>query len=626
MDNVLETPMQPAPAQTSSLRVTVSLEVLAYVALLLFALALRVFGLNDVPLSAGETHNALAAWRAIIPDSSGDPLLATSPLLFLAQSAGFGLLGGSEMAARLFTAVAGGLLVLAPSLFRRQLGAGYAFAWSVFLAASPMLLAGSWLASPAIWSFAALTLSLWASSRWGETRRPAFGIAAIVGFAALLFLSEAGGIVLAIILLLALLAAGVWQRRGERFTFDEDGANNSWQEMFRSLPWGLGLPVALLVVLIAATGLMLYPAGLSILGEVVAGVPRALTQVASFQPVGLALINSLFYETWVWGLGIVGLIVLWRRGELTLIDRFLALWVLFGSLASLIFQTGDPVHALWTTVPLAGLSARLLLWALAYGDSPAYWDIPFRARFVVALAVLAILLIFTAALQEVGRALANAPDGVLNTANIEPAALILVFVTVILFVVVAFMAASFWESRATLQGIVLALIAFGLFTSLGAGWNAAVTRSADPTEPLHFRAVSRDTQLIRVTLLDVADRQAQGFSTLPIAVLAPQDGIEAWLVRDFPNARFITEPSEARGEEVVLFEPDFEPDLGGAYVGQDFKVAEVFDPTQLPILSFPSWWMQRVVEQSGEAQISVETSFLWLRQDIWAGVSEGDRG
>ncbi|MFN8452843.1 MAG: hypothetical protein U0521_30585, partial [Anaerolineae bacterium] len=81
----------------------VSFELIAYGAILVLALVLRLAELDTTPIMASETHNALAAWRVIMPNAPGEPLIASSALLFALQSLSFSVLGGTELAARIAT-------------------------------------------------------------------------------------------------------------------------------------------------------------------------------------------------------------------------------------------------------------------------------------------------------------------------------------------------------------------------------------------------------------------------------------------------------------------------------------------------------------------------------------------
>jgi hypothetical protein len=81
---------------------------------------------------------------------------------------------------------------------------------------------------------------------------------------------------------------------------------------------------------------------------------------------------------------------------------------------------------------------------------------------------------------------------------------------------------------------------------------------------------------------DIADRETKGFPTMALTVEAPQDSVLAWLVRDFVNARFITDLQRSAWRRVVLVSSLVVPDLGGDYVGQDFTIEETWSLQSSP--------------------------------------------
>src|SRR5664279_5188060 len=107
MDMQLETPMpvvqSDAASDASDRQFVISVEFVAYLVLFAVALILRLAELDSTPLMQSETHNALAAWRTVMPNVTGSPLISSSPILFALQSLSFSLFGGSEIAARITT-------------------------------------------------------------------------------------------------------------------------------------------------------------------------------------------------------------------------------------------------------------------------------------------------------------------------------------------------------------------------------------------------------------------------------------------------------------------------------------------------------------------------------------------
>lgn len=601
---------------------TLSVELIAYLIIFGLALVLRLAELDAVPLGADEARRALAAWRVAMPGVVGMPIVPDSPLIFAVQTISFALMGGSEQSARLVIALAGALLVIAPALFRAQLGPGRALLFSFALLFSPALLLASRTSSPVVGSLAIAALLLWAFIRYRQRRTLGGAVLVTVLAAALILLAEPGGPVLALILALAWVSAHRLTAREDRYAFDGASAQPETDEprprasLLTAWPWLQTLPVAALVVVVVATLFMLYPPGLSAVGTLIVGVLSAVgaSAPAAFHPV----LAALFYEPFAIAAGLIAYALMARRGSLRFVDRFLLGWAVFGALAGLFF-TESPAYALWITVPMAGLAARLALLIISQDQKTTDWPVPYWARYVVALAAAAIFAVLTMGLQQLARNLLFSPDGTLTSAPIDVTSAILVFVTALFAVVTYFMAVSIWDRRTAWQGIGIGVLALGLLTSLGAGWNVAVVRADSPTEFWRTRATSMDTMLLRDTLFELARRETRGFPSFPIAVLAPQDSVIAWVVRDFTGVRFITEPSAAYGEGVVLFDAPILPELGGSYVGQDFAVERSWSLSALQPIDLFAWWTQGRIRASANAEIRADMAYLWLRQDVYEG-------
>ncbi len=441
--------------------------------------------------------------------------------------------------------------------------------------------------------------------------RDGYAIFAVAAFAALAFLTGAGGVALALILAAAGVLAWAVERRSDLL---EGGASGS---LLAPLHGSLGLAVgtAVLVVVGLATGFLLYPAGLSSVGASLGDAVRAV--IAPQGTGGYAALIALFYEPFLWVLAVAGLVA--RRDRIAAVDRFLVAWVILAVIVSLFFADGSPDHALWISVPLAVLAARALERALAPDQSTIFAAAPSWARWLVATCAAGVFSVFTIAFESAGRSLVQAADGTLATANFEPDSAILLLIALLFLVIGYFLFASLWGSRTAWQGLGIGLAIFGGLTSLGAGWNAAVTNAGAPVVYWHTTATHGDTALLRQTLFEVADRQTGGLPTLPVTVMAAPDGIVAWLLRDFSKVDFISNVEDARGAEVVLLPGSLpQPDLGSSYVGQDFVVARTWASDSMRLIDLPGWWAQL---QARSPWTSEDVMNLWLRQDIYNGTT-----
>ncbi len=609
--------MPPTAAEMRTAHVpTIRVEWVAYAMLLALALVLRLAELDSTPLFASETHNALAAWRLVMPNAPGTPLISSSPILFTLQSLSFVLFGDKELTARLATALGGAALILMPLLFRPLIGRARAFLISLLLALSPVLLLASRSSSPDVWALLLAGLSLWAYWRAGE-RGERYAVLAVVFFVALVFLVGASGLALAFILVVTALVTSWWRRRFSESDDTGEGvslAAGSYAVVQRSL--GTSVPLAALAVLTIATGFMLYPAGLSNVGEGIAAAVRALIQPRGTG--GYAAQVALFYEPVLWLLAVVGLLL--RRDRLTTLDVFLTVWVFMGVVVSLVFADGVPDHALWLTLPLAALSVSTLLSMLTPDDRIGFLPPPPSARWVVAVGMLGVLGVFTLSFQSVARSMVQAPQPALTMITPPPDSIVLVLVSVLFMIIGYFLFASLWGSRTSWQGIGLGLAIFGLITSLGAGWNAAVANAPNPVVFWHMQATNGDTALLRTTLYEVADRQTGGWPTLPVMIIAPQDGELAWVLRDFTKTRYINDLSDVQDAEVVLLPASIDkPQLGGAYLGQKFTISRTWDISGMNPVDLAGWWTQQATRSPW---ISADDYVLWLRQDIYEGLDQ----
>lgn len=613
MQAITTTELDVVERETSRGRqVSLSFEVIAYAVLIALAVVLRLAELDTVPLSDREARQALAAWRIVYPESSGSEIIPESPLLFLLHSLSFSMLGTSEFSVRWMTALAGAALAASPLLFRDLFGRARTFMLVILVIFSPVLLVASRFDAPSVWSMLSAMLGLWALRRYFLMRTVSDALLAVAFFTSMALLTDPGGLVLSLILLLAGGATLAWTRI-------EDPDSNLFPELIvrlSSFPWQRALVTVILTTLAFSTAFGLYLPGLSSVSETLFTGLRGFVDNAD-TPFAFPLLVSLFYEPVTWFFGFASLIVMARRGAVTPLERFFIVWLAAALVFGLIYAGAGAEHALWITVPLIGLASSIVANLLAR-DQHLLYNIPRWAKPLLALGTVALLAIFTINFQMIARSLVNAPDGGLERVTIDPASGIWSLISLAFIVLIYFMAVGLWGQAAALRGMALGLLVFGLATSFGAGWNAAVPNATNAVELWHVQATGREIFLLRDLLLELARRESRGVPRIPIAVLAPDDGALAWILRDFTNARYIVDVGEARAQPIVLLpalpEP---PDLGGSYVGQDFIINREWNPQTMFGLDFPAWWSQR---RTRSPEIPASVMVLWLRQDIYDGV------
>ncbi len=596
---------------------TITYEGVAYALLIALALWLRVAELDTVPLSQPEAQQAVAAWRTLHPDMPGSAVIPESPLLLTLHLLTFSLLGASEFSVRILTALAGALLVAIPVLFRDLLGRAQAFLMSLILAFSPVLLVASRMDSPVIWSVGGALVGLWALWQWWTNQQRVYALVATALFSTAVLLTDPAGWVFALILLGAGVAALLWNRIAN----PDDDPSTTLLERLHGWPVQVSLLTAGLTIFVIATGFVLNMPGLAAVSELLGtGVAGIVSSEVGVPPL-FGWLTALFYEPFLWVLGLIGIWMLVRRGALTLLDRFLVAWLVLAGLATVLYQGTSPAHALWFVVPLAALATPLIVTIFQAEDHP-FLEVPWWSKPVIALALFALLAIFTINFQVLARSVLTTLGGAIIVERLDGISLVWAAMSLLFIVVGYFLVTSLWGTGASGRGVVLGLLLFMFVTSLGSGWSAAVTNVDDPVEFWHVNLTSRETFLLRQTLLDLTRRETGGFPRLTLFAQVDDGGIMGWLLRDFNHVQYITQPSEGRAQAVVLLPMLAEtPDLNGPYVGQNFTIERGWQMNTLQGFDFLAWWMQRRTRTPGLPTSSV---VLWLRQDVYDGVSGQD--
>lgn len=626
--------------------IVMTVEFLLYALLIIGSLLFHLAELDSVPMSPVEIPQALTTYRTVIPDASGVSLDNQSPSVFLAQSVGMTIFGGTEFGARLFTALAGIGLIATPLLFRESIGQTRAFAIAVMLTFSPILFIASRASSGMIWALLFCAIALWGMQRFWMLRRAGadhastYGAVAMVGFAGMIFLSDAGGVVLAMIVLGAILGASFFTAMGDPDDNDElmQADRFNWASLLQHMPWTTGVLASFITVLTVSTIFMLYPFGLDGVGGVLEGFLTGITESEPDTPALFPLVTTIFYEPWLLLFGGITIFVLIRRIAFSFIERFFVLWLAGGLFASLIFQGGMADHALWMVIPLIGLTSYLVTDALKSDDSQTLWigdflddarlvaNSAYWGKWILSFVIFALFVVLSLHFQIISRGFLQVADGSVgglferfgDTAFRLPTNSTIWLLITALFISVAYLfGASIWGNVTTLRAFVLGGVGFMLFSGVGTGWNVSVSRAHSPTELWHTSTMAENALTLRSVLNDFALRETQGEPDLPITVLAKDDGLLAWLLRDYTNTTFISQVESAYFGEIVILpvngDTESTPDLGASYVGQTFTIGEDWQLGNTGF-DFVPWWATRDVRFPPFPTLEV---ILWVRQDIY---------
>ncbi len=128
------------PTRAGLWRARIRWELLAYAALVVVALGMRLWDLGGRSLHYDEILHAWYSWRYAEGLGYSHTPLMHGPFLFHVAGATYKLFGSSDLTARLVPALFGAVLVGLPYLLRRELGRPAALIAAVLLAASPSIL------------------------------------------------------------------------------------------------------------------------------------------------------------------------------------------------------------------------------------------------------------------------------------------------------------------------------------------------------------------------------------------------------------------------------------------------------------------------------------------------------
>ncbi len=589
-------------------RVLVSVELIAYVALILLSLALRLPDLGVFPLNDQEAHEALAVFRAVDPRAVGSPLVAQNPLMFTVNMITMSIIGAETASARILTAILGVLLVCSPALFRRWLGRANAFIVAALLALSPVLLVASRSMSGAVWSIALAIGAVYAVGQFAESRRATYAIAATTLLLMLVLMAESAGFLTFFGLVIGLFFA---------YSSIDDPDRYYRRSIFQVLadwPWLRSLVVGGAIAALLATVFLTYPQGLSGIGNVLDRALRGFVARPAGYPFAYPLLISLVYEPLLWIFGLAGAyFTMTQAGDF--LRRALVGWLIASVVWSITYAGAEPGHALWLTLPLAGLSAVAVERAL----SPVrdrFWNVPTWGPWVHGLAVAATLAIAGINLLAVGRMVMNAlPDTVPGLQR--PMQLLMVAPASLLVVITFFLVGSMWGARAAWKGLAIGvLIVLGAY-SLSVGWRAAVINGDDPREPLRLRPAARNLNLMVETLKTASLRATGAPYDMPLVVQrnsSPENGALDWMLRRFYYAEYVMELAPTLSAPVVVApRTDQPPKLGAAYVGQDFPVYFTWNGRTLG-WDFLTWLYAR---ETRVPPVGDQYVVTWVRSDIY---------
>ncbi len=646
------TPAAAGNARSRTLPQYISMELLAYLAIAALALWLRVSMLDAAPVTEFEAQQFLHAWHTVEDDAPGSYSVARSPLTYVTQLLTFSVLGADEFSARIGTAVAGFALAMSPLLFRESLGKTRTFVWTILLSFLTVPLTTSRAADGTSFMLLFAVLSVWMIRRYWYSQQFKDACWAIVALTSMLLLSSPSGLPLLVIMIAAGWLA-VWRTAisaPQRLDLPGDDILQLAVKQLRAFPFASTMAIPLFVTIVSSTLFLFEPAGLRTVSQLLESSLSGITQSASSHGLRLGFAALVLQEPLLIVFACGGAWLLWKHGDVTYVDRFAAAWAALGALGLLLYPGASASDALWVVLPLSLLASYgitqllvdrrvIVLWSrlnpgadddngLLY--TTQYW----WAKWAISAIVLLCLFIISVQFAQVARLLASIPAGASFPEFIallgDPSQLRmlqglgLLAITSVICLVVFLLIANFWGIGACLQGTGMGFFWLLLLSGLGGGWQASVANVESPDHLWREVAVTADAYLLRETLFELADRESSGFPLIDLVIVEDGQskvsgrGLLAWLLRDFPHARFADFAGAAAGERIVIAADDERgtADLAGDYVGQRFLLRRKTSLTKLDVWDLAAWWSQGRLDPFS---VEEEAVILWLRQDVYAG-------
>jgi len=572
-------------------------ETALYIVLGLLALALRLMSLGAHPLDTVEASQALAAWQLV----AGQPVqpVGYSPLLFVGNVLTFTLFGASDFSARLAPVFFGMVVVLAPALFRHWLGRWGALLAALFLAVSPTSVYYSRHLSGEIAVLACAMLLLAGVAHFLETRRVRALEGATVALALLLTAGPGAYAVLSVGLsfgLVLMVSARLGAQMADRQLFE-----GAWQAV-REHPQGgqrLFLCLAVTLLLVGTCFLTYFPGFQAVIDQFSVWVAQ-IGPLGSGTPWYHHIILLLLYELLILAFGLAGIVLAFMHRSLFI--SFLVYWTivilyiytLFGGKSS-----GDLLLALVPCALLAGLAAGRLVEQV---NKLGMWDIE-------GLFLAITLPIVVYALLQV--------SGFGQTSQAPYLWLLGIGVLLMLGLLVGFV---FWAGpQATLRCVGLAAMVLLGLSTWGAMWRLNFLYAADPRELMVIYPTHPAVRDLLGLIEEMSLWRAGDKHELPIGVVALEDHVVRWYVRDFRDVRFVDDVGENPDRALYIAPASFSsPVLESRYRGEPFELRSGRFTPVLQGAAFIKWWLYREAPAPESQQV-----VLWAKGGSGLGAAAG---
>lgn len=570
---------------------TLTIEHSLYLLAFLTGLFLRFFRLGIPVLSEAEAGWAMQALQIA---RGGSPQIGSQPAYVLLTAVLFWLIGITNFLARFLPALVGSLLIFLPYLFRqvykdsvwlRKAGLVMAFG----LALDPGLVALSRQAGNPILAltFFLLTLAMFVNRRWALVG--IFGGLALLSGPALI--TGLLSLFLTWVLIQVLVKLG-WVKSAQIAL--PETAQPPTASYRALLAFGL-------IILVAGLLFLRVPQGLGGLTQTIPDYLDGWLKPGDVPALRLPA-ALLFYQPLALLFGLAAALRGWiaaRSGLRSVyLVLFLSLWALMALLLAFIYPSRQVADLAWMLIPLWALAAMEISHHLLTRE-----DQPTR---LVALGlaglVLLLMIISWVNLLTLVR---------LNGSPILYGALIIG--ALVMAVIAALLIAFGWSYPAARLGF-----NWGLILGLGLGMISSTVRLSQ-LRPMDIRELWSVSPMpgqvaeLTDTIQSLSNWNTGYHDQLDVLITVDSDLLR-WVIRDYPNVTFASNPDAAGSPAVVITWKDQEsPALAQAYRGQDL-ILHWYPGWQgaLPSPILP--WL--TYHQAPLAQVQ---AVLWARVDIFPG-------
>ncbi len=555
-----------------------TIERVAYAAVALLALGIRLWGLGWWPLGPAEASQALPAWAA----ARGLPydLAGVSPLLFSLQRLAFVAFGASDALARWWPAVIGGLTTLLFRPLRPRLTAGGALAAAFLWAVSPLAVFTSRQATDQA-LVAPLALAVLAAvSQIGQGRQAAVAAAISLG---LLLAAGPGAYT---VILIGLIVALVW--RSELAAFAET----------HKVAWRQAALAGVLALALSATFFLTAPAGLAAAADLLGGWLRAVRPGAGAYGAWDILRRLLMSEPLLLGFGLAGGIAAFRQQNA--FGKFGVLAVGLALLAPVVGTGRQPTDLALVVLALTLLAGPAVAWVLAAASS---WRDDVDSWLLVGLSL---ALLTSAALSLSSLVMATASNNQITYAGVGIATVAL---TIALWIIYGI----FGSWRTVAAGLPAVLLTLGLAWGLGQVSSLSYDRDPGRQAAALIETPDPNWQEFREELGRLAAYRGGGIREGRLDVILPgRDPLLPmlrWELRSFSAVRVAASlPSDPAPVVITTAEQGAETKLGNRYAGAEFALLRRWRPESL---TDAKSWIRWILYREAKTAPTPRKVVLW---------------